>query len=70
MTAKGSIKELSASFNKKAVLIGIFMALLPTIIYGQGTPIKDDAGNVFTLTAPPQRIVSLAPNITEILFAL
>jgi iron complex transport system substrate-binding protein len=46
------------------------MALLPTIIYGQGTPIKDDAGNVFTLTAPPQRIVSLAPNITEILFAL
>ncbi|MGB8952593.1 MAG: helical backbone metal receptor [Candidatus Aminicenantales bacterium] len=32
--------------------------------------IKDDLGNVFVIGAPPQRIISLAPNITEILFAL
>lgn len=32
--------------------------------------VTDDAGNVFILGAPPRRIVSLAPNITEVLFAL
>ena len=32
--------------------------------------IKDDVGNVFSLQRPPQHIISLAPNITEILFAL
>lgn len=32
--------------------------------------IKDDVGNTLNLTAPAQRIVSLAPNLTEILFAI
>jgi iron complex transport system substrate-binding protein len=36
----------------------------------QTSTIADDAGNTFVLGPPPQRIVSLAPNITEILFAL
>ena len=36
----------------------------------QSRTITDDAGNIFTLGIPPRRIVSLAPNITEILFAL
>ena len=36
----------------------------------QEKTVKDDVGNVFILGAPPRRIVSLAPNITEILFAL
>jgi iron complex transport system substrate-binding protein len=31
--------------------------------------VKDDAGGVVTLTAPAQRIVSLAPNVTELLFS-
>ena len=30
----------------------------------------DDLGNVVTLTSPPERIVSLAPSNTEILFAV
>jgi iron complex transport system substrate-binding protein len=30
----------------------------------------DDVGKTFVLAAPPKRIISLAPNITEILFAL
>ncbi len=36
------------------------------------TPIvvKDDLGNTITLQAPPKRIVSLAPSITESLFAI
>ncbi len=32
--------------------------------------VTDALGRIVTLTAPPQRIVSLAPNVTEILFAL
>jgi len=34
------------------------------------TSVKDDQGYDFPLGKPPQRIVSLAPNITEILYAL
>jgi iron complex transport system substrate-binding protein len=41
-----------------------------TLARGQAPTIKDDVGNVFPLGAPPRRVVSLAPNITEILFAL
>ncbi len=37
---------------------------------GQDRPLKDDLGYSFQMSSPPQRIVSLAPNITEILFAL
>ena len=36
----------------------------------QNETILDDTGAPFTLSGPPHRIVSLAPNITEILFAL
>lgn len=36
----------------------------------QAASVTDDAGNVFALRETPRRIVSLAPNITEILFAL
>jgi iron complex transport system substrate-binding protein len=38
---------------------------------GQSTiRVKDDLGQIVTLSHPPQRIVSLAPNTTEILYAL
>lgn len=36
----------------------------------QNKTIKDALGFSHTVTSPPQRIISLAPNITEILFAL
>ncbi len=36
----------------------------------QEKSIKDDLGNTHALGAPPERIISLAPNVTEILFAL
>jgi iron complex transport system substrate-binding protein len=32
--------------------------------------IKDDAGNIFSLELNPKRIISLAPNITETIYAL
>jgi iron complex transport system substrate-binding protein len=37
---------------------------------GQEAVLKDDLGHPFSLVGPPRRIVSLAPNITECLFAL
>jgi len=36
----------------------------------QEKSIKDDLGDTHVLGAPPERIISLAPNVTEILFAL
>ncbi len=36
----------------------------------QKPAIKDDLGTTHILGSPPQRIISLAPNVTEILFAL
>jgi iron complex transport system substrate-binding protein len=55
----------------------IFLVWLFLFLGGSSIPIqeqagilRDDLGYPFRLGAPPQRIVSLAPNITETLFAL
>ena len=57
------------SFRNTAVL-GLVLALMPAAGGGQVRTVRDDVGQVFPLADPPRRIVSLAPNITEILFAL
>ena len=44
--------------------------LLLAPLCGEGAEAVDDAGNVVRLDSPPGRIVSLAPHLTEILFAL
>ena len=44
--------------------------LAPVFSYAQGIRVTDDVGKVFALDGPPKRIISLAPNVTEILFAL
>lgn len=53
-------------------LLVLVFILNITAVAGQetGQVLYDDMNNPFPLTAPPQRVVSLAPNITEILFAL
>lgn len=52
-------------------LVLVLVLISPaTPLNAQVATIKDDVGNVFSLHKPPQRIISLAPNITEILFAL
>ena len=44
---------------------------LHAVLFGsQQKTIKDDLNFPYNLTSPPQRIISLAPNITEILFDL
>lgn len=64
------MRGLHIIHRRKILFLWIFIAFLPAMMCSQEKTIKDDVGNAFTLTAPPQRIVSLAPNITEILFAL
>jgi iron complex transport system substrate-binding protein len=44
--------------------------LAPALSQAQAIRVTDDVGKVFTLDGPPKRIISLAPNITEVLFAL
>jgi iron complex transport system substrate-binding protein len=52
-------------------LVLVLVLISPSAsLNAQVSTIKDDVGNVFSLERPPQRIISLAPNITEILFAL
>lgn len=56
---------------RPAALLAIFLCGFSSLPAGQEAAIKDDTGRWFTPgPAPPRRIVSLAPNITEILFAL
>lgn len=55
----------------KRGLVFFWLCLLNSPAFtAQNKVIKDDLGSSFRLSSPPQRIISLAPNITEILFAL
>jgi iron complex transport system substrate-binding protein len=51
-------------------LVGLccVVSLLATPVFAQGISVQDDLGNTITLAQPAQRIVSLAPAITEVLF--
>ncbi len=48
----------------------LLLALCAVSFGEQQRILKDDLGFPFTVGSPPQRIISLAPNITEILFSL
>lgn len=57
--------------NRKISLLACTFFLLCSIpLMGQNKVIRDALGHSYTVKSPPQRIISLAPNITEILFAL
>lgn len=56
--------------TSRAALMALLLAALPAFAPGQAVSVVDDQGHAFVSTAAPQRIVSLAPNVTEILFAL
>lgn len=50
----------------------VFCLLLLLAVPVQAAPVRlvDDAGHTLELARPPQRIVSLAPHLTELLFAV
>ena len=61
------MKRLRAIFRLGMLLwLGSFM--LPTLALVE-IAVPDDAGNTLTLRAPARRIVSLAPHVTELLYA-
>lgn len=51
------------------VVLVLLIVLVPGLAFGAIT-VTDDVGVTVVITSPPQRIVSLAPSNTEILFAL
>src|SRR5215472_7441384 len=54
-------------------LLVVLTGLLVTPAYARGSSsytVIDDHHTAITFTSPPTRIISLAPNVTEILFAL
>lgn len=55
---------------KTAKVFLLILCLIPSPVPAQNRVLTDDLGNRFIRKSPPQRIISLAPNITEILFSL
>jgi iron complex transport system substrate-binding protein len=55
-------------------LLGVVLTLCAMPASARTAPaaisVTDDHGTTITLAAPPQRLISLAPNVTEMLFAL
>lgn len=49
------------------VLLGLYLTVLPLFVRA-GIEVIDDTGRAVTLERPAERIVSLAPHITEMLF--
>ncbi len=64
------LESTGVGFFKKTAILLAALALFSCLLVAQDKILKDDVGNLFTLKSPPQRIISLAPNITEIIFAL
>lgn len=52
------------------MIIALILSVIAAALSPQEAVVYDDFKTPFALTVTPQRIVSLAPNITEILFAL
>ena len=44
-------------------------ALVASLPAHAAVSVKDDAGNTVTVQKPAQRVISLAPHVTELLFA-
>lgn len=58
------------SFLHRIAYLGAILAALPLLPAWAATPaVIDDAGHKLVLAAPAQKIVSLAPHATELLFA-
>jgi len=64
------LESTGVVFWKKTAILLAAPALFSCLLAAQDKILKDDVGNIFTLKSPPRRIISLAPNITEILFGL
>jgi len=50
------------------IFLSLWLFLMATTVYGQ-TTIQDDTGVAVTVHGPAERIISLAPHVTELLYA-
>lgn len=57
-------------YDTPTPLFSLLLIFVLVASAGQHQTIEDDLGQIHILGKPPQRIISLAPNITEVLFAL
>lgn len=64
------LESTGVVFWKKTAILLAAPTLFSCLLVAQDKILRDDVGKLFTLKSPPQRIISLAPNITEILFGL
>ncbi len=57
---------------RKITFLFLFFCLVSGNVFaGNGTVVlKDDLGHKITFTKPPEKVVTLAPNLTEMIFAL
>jgi len=62
-------RDGDATMSARAASIGLILWLATRAASGAGLTVTDDAGLQVTLPGPAQRIVSLAPGTTEMLFA-
>jgi iron complex transport system substrate-binding protein len=58
------------TFRTGLLTLLLFFVLSFSVSYSTERTLKDEVGRKVTFSFPPRRIVSLAPNITEILFSL
>jgi iron complex transport system substrate-binding protein len=54
----------------KFLIFSLILTLALSISYAASIKLRDEVGREVTFPFPPRRIISLAPNITEILFSL
>jgi iron complex transport system substrate-binding protein len=64
------IKSIFAETTRYTILFLAITMLLVWVSESSGALFKDDMGREITLKQPPGRIISLAPNVTEILYFL
>jgi len=62
---EGKMKRLVSLF-----IIGAVLLLIPAESFSAPLKLKDATGTSFSFSSPPQRIVSLAPSLTESLYQL
>jgi iron complex transport system substrate-binding protein len=70
MKPRGNTLQKIGLFAPAMTLLSVLILTCTSVSYSPAITLKDEVGREVTFLYPPRRIVSLAPNITEILFSL
>ncbi len=68
--SRSNLKKEIATLSLAMTILSISILLWASVSYSASLKFKDEVGREVTFSFPPRKIVSLAPNITEILFSL